>query len=186
MGNALGIAYAETGELERARSYYQIALREAPASLTAERSKELLYELDHLRVGLPGSELEEESAGANAIRLAHFRGKVVVLDFWATWCAPCVEKMEEVEELRQKYAPQGLVVIGISLDHDRMAFEKLMAEKKLPWPQVFGGKGWDSPVAKRYNVFGIPTHFVIGRDGKIVALRVSTDNLEQEIVRALK
>ena len=119
------------------------------------------------------------------ISLAQYKGKVVLMDFWATWCGPCVGEMPNVIANYKKYHAQGFDIVGVSLDQDKGALTKYIAANKMPWRQIFDGKGWGSAVGKQYGVQAIPFGLLIGRDGKIVALEVRGPALGPAIEKAL-
>lgn len=118
--------------------------------------------------------------------IAQYKGKVLLLDFWSTWCGPCVEELPNVKAVYSKYHKNGFEVLGISLDEDKKDLTDFLKENKIPWPQVFSGKAWEDPIAGKYGVKGIPCTFVIGRDGKIIAADVRGEELEKVVAKALK
>ena len=116
---------------------------------------------------------------------ADLRGKVVVVDFWATWCPPCVAALPQMKELHQKYSPKGVVFVGISLDRSKDDLAKFIQDNQIPWKQTFTGKVWQDPTAQQYKVESIPNVWVIGADGNVVAESVE-DNLADAIDHALQ
>ena len=116
-----------------------------------------------------------------------WRGKVVLVDFWATWCVPCINAMPKLRELYARYHAQGLEIVNISVDQAaaRPALEKLVARLELPWPQAFDGQGPRTEYAVRYGVGPIPHVLLAGRDGMIAAVNPPGDRLEAEIRRLL-
>lgn len=103
---------------------------------------------------------------ADTLDLNEFKGKVVVLDFWASWCVPCRRSFPWLNEMHARYANDGLVIIGVNLDHDREAAEAFLAE----FPADFRIHYDDTmQLAVEYEVQAMPSSFVIGRDGEIVA-----------------
>jgi thiol-disulfide isomerase/thioredoxin/outer membrane protein assembly factor BamD (BamD/ComL family) len=104
----------------------------------------------------------------NTIDLADLKGKIVVVDFWATWCGPCMGEASHMVAVNQKYADKGLQFIGISLDEDPSALKKVIAEKNFTWPMSFEGKGWEGTFPKSWGVNGIPQTFIIGPDGEVL------------------
>jgi thiol-disulfide isomerase/thioredoxin len=113
-------------------------------------------------------------------------GKVVLVDFWATWCGPCVAEIPNVMEQYEKYHTQGFEVVGISLDEDRAALEAFVAEQKVPWPILYEkpeGDGWQHPLAAYYGISGIPTVILIGRDGNVVTLNARGERLGEELAK---
>jgi thiol-disulfide isomerase/thioredoxin len=113
-------------------------------------------------------------------------GKVVLVDFWATWCGPCVAEIPNVLEQYEKYHAKGFEVIGISLDQDRGALEKFVADQKVPWPILFEeseGDGWQHPLATYYGISGIPTVILLGRDGNVITLNARGERLGEELAK---
>jgi len=111
-------------------------------------------------------------------------GKVVLVDFWATWCGPCVAEIPNVLEQYEKYHDKGFEVVGVSLDQDRDALEKFVAEQKIPWPILFEqseGDGWQHPLATFYGISGIPTVILIGRDGNVITLDARGEKLGERL-----
>jgi peroxiredoxin len=115
--------------------------------------------------------------------------RVVLLDFWATWCPPCRAETPHLQKLHEKYAKQGLIVVGISQDSDGAKSVRPYAEKnKLTYTQLLDQK---HEAARKYGVSSIPTTFVVGRDGKIKSVHLGfapgmEKRLEEEVVKLLK
>ena len=120
------------------------------------------------------------------LSLADYKGKVVLLDFWATWCAPCLEEIPHFIDMQQRLGPQGFQVIGISMDDGPKPVQQFYEEHKLNYPVAVG----DSKLADSYGgVLGLPVTFVINRDGQIRKKFVGATDpavIEQEVVAALK
>ena len=95
-------------------------------------------------------------------------GKVVVLDFWATWCGPCVKELPHLRELYAEYADDGLEIVGLSFDRSRNRLTKFLGANDVPWPQVFLTEAQQRQVGENTGVTSIPRLFVLDRDGKLV------------------
>jgi len=120
------------------------------------------------------------------LSLSDLRGKVVLLQFWASWCGTCVEKLPELKRLRANYSEQGFEIVGISIDQEIKAARRTVAEHRLDWPQICDGRGKDSPLAREYEVRGTPRYVLIDRDGLVVREHVRSEDLERELLQILE
>ena len=131
-------------------------------------------------------EIAFTSTSGEEIDLAKMSDKVVLVDFWATWCGPCIAEMPNVIAAYEKYKDKGFEVIGISLDDDKEKLEEFTRKNGMPWPQYFDGKGWENEIASRYKITGIPATYLIGKDGRIVATDLRGGALEAQLEELLK
>jgi thiol-disulfide isomerase/thioredoxin len=117
-----------------------------------------------------------------------YKGKVLLIDFWATWCGPCIAELPHLLEAYEAYHEQGFDILGISLDRegDREKLVKFTEERKMPWRQVYDGKFWQAEVAVMHDVQGIPYTILIGKDGKVIATNVRGKRLIEEVKKALE
>ncbi len=138
------------------------------------------------RLSLPGNEMEISGTNldGSAFDQKTLAGKVVLVDFWATWCGPCVAELPNVLAAWDKYHDRGFEVVGISLDQDRDALEGFLKEREIPWTILHEepkGEGWQHPLATYYGITGIPTVILVGRDGKVITMDVRGEKLEEEL-----
>jgi thiol-disulfide isomerase/thioredoxin len=128
-------------------------------------------------------ELAGTTAEGKDFKWADYRGKVVLVDFWATWCGPCKREMPHVKELHDKLTAKGFSVVGISLDKDQEALSTYLAENQIPWENLAGDETQE--LAEKYGVRGIPTMMAIGKDGKILGVAHNVASLVPLIEKAL-
>jgi len=119
------------------------------------------------------------------LSVSNYKGKIVMIDFWATWCPPCRGEIPYVVKTYQKYHAKGFEVIGISLDQDKAALTKFIKEQQMPWPQYFDGKGGQNEVSAKYGVTSIPTSYLLDREGKIIASELRGEELEAAVAKAV-
>lgn len=114
------------------------------------------------------------------------KGKVVLIDFWATWCGPCRKEMPNIVSLYNKYKDRGFEIIGISLDNDEDSWKNGVANLNMTWPQFSDLGGWKGKAATSYQINRIPQTFLLDRDGTIVAVDLREESLENKIEELLK
>jgi peroxiredoxin len=118
------------------------------------------------------------------VDLAKLKGKVVLVDFWATDCGPCVGEMPRIKAAYEKLHERGFEIIGISLDEKESALRKFVREKNLTWPQYFDGQGWENKFAVQYGIFAIPTMWLVDKRGNLRDSNVG-GNLDRIVSRLL-
>lgn len=131
-------------------------------------------------------ELKFKALDGRDVDLAAMKDKVVLVDFWATWCGPCVAELPNVKANYAKYHDKGFEIIGVSLDEDKEKIEAFVKKEAMPWAQSFSGEGWQDPVAKKYGIMGIPAMFLIGKDGKVAAVNTRGPELGRKLEELLK
>lgn len=120
------------------------------------------------------------------VDLSKMNGKVVLIDFWATWCGPCVAEVPNVVKTYEKLHGKGFEIIGISLDkdNDKGKLESFTKEKNMTWAQYFDGKGWENDISTRYGIKSIPAMWLVNKKGMVVSTN-ARGNLEAEVEKLL-
>jgi thiol-disulfide isomerase/thioredoxin len=145
----------------------------------------------NLRLELPGHSMEVKgkTLAGEEFDLAKLKGKVVLVDFWATWCGPCVAEMPHVKELYEAYNGKGFEVVGISLDKDRDELERFIVDNHIPWsqllPEAEEDRGPKNPIAAHYGIFKIPTAILVDQAGNVVSLNARDRELTKQLAALL-
>jgi|SRR5439155_3272956 len=130
-------------------------------------------------------DFDEKDVTGKPISVANYKGKVVLIDFWATWCGPCVAELPNVLKAYEKHHSKGFEIIGISLDQDQTRLTTFTMQKNMTWQQFFDGKGWGNKLAAKYGVNSIPATYLLDGEGKIIAKNLRGEDLEQAVAKAL-
>ncbi|RYF93462.1 MAG: TlpA family protein disulfide reductase, partial [Chitinophagaceae bacterium] len=125
----------------------------------------------------------QNDTSGNAVTLASFKGKYVLIDFWASWCGPCRAENPNVVKAFNKYGSKGFTVLGISLDQPgkKEAWLKAIYDDQLAWTHVSDLKYWNNDVAQAYGIMAIPQNYLLDKEGKIVAKNVRGEDLEKTL-----
>ncbi|MEM7245508.1 MAG: TlpA disulfide reductase family protein [Acidobacteriota bacterium] len=159
---------------------------ETRQALAGGGARGMHYKID----GLP----RFEATRTDGVKLTRnsFQGKVTLVDFWATWCGPCIAEMPHLKAAAAKYADRKFEILGISLDNEKSkdlaAFQSWCSENGVSWPQVYDGKGWDAELAETFGVRSIPFPMLLDANGNVVATdgELRGPNLEKSIEKALE
>ena len=127
------------------------------------------------------------AAGGSNVSLANLKGRVVYVDFWASWCAPCKQSFPWMNEMQAKYGPKGLTIVGVNLDKNREDADKFLSGTPAKFTVAYDSSG---KVAEAYQPKGMPTSFLVGADGVVRAVHVGfrekdKEDLERELAAAL-
>ena len=130
-------------------------------------------------------DFEEKDVAGKPLSIAGYKGKVVLVDFWATWCGPCVMELPNVLETYKKHHGKGFEIIGISLDKDKEKLTNFTKAKEMSWQQFFDGKMWENKLAVKYGIHSIPMTYLLDKEGKIIGQGLRGEELEGAVDKAL-
>jgi thiol-disulfide isomerase/thioredoxin len=121
------------------------------------------------------------SIKGDSIKLSALKGKVLILDFWASWCGPCRYSNKHLVKLYSKYKGKGLEILSVSLDDELKEWKKAVSKDKITWLQGIDLSGWDAMAAIKWQVDALPSTFVVNKDGDVVLINPEKDDLEKKI-----
>ncbi|WP_158559168.1 TlpA family protein disulfide reductase [Deminuibacter soli] len=127
-------------------------------------------------------EIQLPDANGNTVKLSSLKGKVVLVDFWASWCGPCRQSMPHLKKLYSEYKSKGFEIYGISLDESAAPWKRAVKEDGTSWIHVLDTQG---RTAQQFNVQYIPTSYLIDKEGKVVAVNADKDQLEKLVKQLL-
>lgn len=179
----LGITQEFSGQEEECKKWYGRIVRDFPKSPAAPKAAGAVVRLDSVGkvLGFQG-----RSPKGGTIDLAKYRGQVVLIHYWATWCDPCKADLATLKDLHNRFGRLGFAIIGVNLDTTQQDMDAYLAENPLPWPQVFEEGGLDSRPANDLGIFTLPTMLLIDSQGKVVNRNVHASELEKELKKLLR
>lgn len=183
----IGEASMLSDELADSKKAYELLVAKYPGTDFAAGAAGSLARIN--AVGKPiewsGTTLDGKSISSQTLK-----GKVVLIDFWATWCGPCVAEMPRLKELYEKHHAKGFEIVGVSLDDEPESVTEFVKESALPWPQIYSAdkkeREFDHPLVKRYGIQAIPTMFLIDAAGNVVSTTLYGERLEEEVAKLIR
>lgn len=148
--------------------------------------EKLIRDASYLSVGTPAPEIAFEDTSGKVVKLSSLRGKVVLIDFWASWCGPCIREIPNVKRAYEKYHDKGFEIYGVSLDKSKKSWIGAINRLGLPWVNVSDLKYWKSDAVKLYQFQGIPYTCLIDKEGNILAKNLRGPNLEKKLSEIFK
>ena len=170
---------------EEIKSYFEGLDKDVKETKSGKKIKTALDSMSAIVIGKPAPNFSAPSPEGKTISLKESLGKVTIIDFWASWCGPCRAENPSVVALYNEFHPQGLNIIGVSLDKDAKKWKEAIAKDGLVWPHVSNLKFWEDPIAKQYNVQSIPATFILDEKGNIVAKDLRGEELRAKVAALL-
>ncbi len=155
--------YLDTDATEQARTIIEDVIKKANGEVKEQAEAQLR------KINLLGKpfELKFTDLSGKEQSIKNYAGKVVLVDFWATWCGPCRAALPEVKEVYSKYRAKGFEIVGISFDKDKDTLNKVLAEEAMTWPQYFDGLAWENKIGAKYEISSIPTVWLVDKKGNL-------------------
>lgn len=135
--------------------------------------------------GQLAAEIALPSMSGDTVRLSSFKGKVVLLDFWASWCGPCRYANKGLGKIYDKFNSKGFEIYSVSLDQEKEDWVKAIKKDRIKWKQVIDPGGWETPTALKWGIYALPTTFLIDKDGRLLAMDLEGKDLEKALKEIL-
>jgi peroxiredoxin len=160
-------------------------VKKFPAELDSSeyviRLKARIADQKRIAIGAEAPDFTMNDPEGKPIQLSSLRGKIVLLDFWASWCMPCRQENPNIVRLYNQYQPKGFEILGVSLDRTKEKWVKAIQDDKLTWKHVSDLQFWQNEAARLYAITVIPQSVLIGKDGKIIAKGLRGEELEKKL-----
>ena len=166
----------ELAEVERMYAHLTPRIKNAYLGKKLESTVE---QMRRTAVGSIAPDFTLTTPDGQELSLASLRGNYVLVDFWASWCGPCLREVPNVKKIYDKFHAKGFEILGVSLDEDKEDWINAIDKHDLNWKHVSSLKGWNCPVAQLYSVTGVPAMFLLDKDGKIIASGLRGEELIQ-------
>ena len=177
--------YVTDNTLEESRGLFAGFTQGVQHSTQGKELAERIATLSRVQVGHPAPGFAQADTAGLSVKLADYKGKYVLLEFWASWCAPCRAESPNVLKAYDKFHAKGFTVLSVSLDSDKDKWLQAIHKDGLQWQQISDLKGWKNEVAALYGIHAVPANFLIDPSGKIVAENLRGEALQEKLGQLL-
>jgi len=148
--------------------------------------RKLIVDMQMVEVGGVAPDFTLPDSSGQPVSLSLFRGKVVLLDFWASWCGPCRMENPNLLKCYERFHTEGFEVLGLSIDDNREGWLRAVRSDSLPWTNLCDLKAWNGPVTRRYMLISVPHNLLLDRNGRVVATDLYGSSLLREVGKAMQ
>ena len=179
----IGLAREFDGKDDEAKVWYKRIVSDFPSSEYVKKASGAVRRLDS--VGKP-IRLQGRTSDGRALDTASYRGKVLLIHYWATWCEPCKQELSTLKNLQAKYGAKGFSLVGVSLDNERADLTNYLRTNRLAWPQLFEEGGLDSRLANELGILTLPAMILVDNQGKVVKRSIHAAELDVELGKLIR
>lgn len=182
-------SYIDGGDVVSIKPIFESLPDEMKNTMVGQKIEQKITVAQALAVGGVAPNFSQQDSTGKTITLSEFRGKYLLIDFWASWCGPCRKENPNLVKAYEKYKSKNFEILGISLDdandNGREKWLKAIKKDGLTWPQVSDLKAWDNEVAKKYGVSALPQNYLLDPTGKVIAVNLRGKELEAKLEKLL-
>lgn len=180
------IASDSLADIHGLQSIYKKLDLGSQSQVTIIYIKRKIYPIESLKIGKPMMDFELPNEKENSINTKRYRGSILLIDFWASWCAPCRKQIPKITEVYEKFKNRNFKILSVSIDNDKSKWLIALEKEKIQWDNVLEDKEFSSEIVKEYEIISIPSTFLIDENGIIIANNPTMQELENYLNKNLK